>query len=261
MIVMLSRLTLALLLLASPAIATPLTFDASTIGGPVSNQPGELYLPAGNGSFPGMVVLHGCDGIGRHYREWAQRLASWGYATILVDSFRPRGVRNVCNEGMKVPPEEQAADAFAAAAYLRTLPTVRGDHIGVIGFSHGGWAVLKAVLSDMVTSLHATPFAAAVAFYPGCSAPVSPLVTDTLIMIGSDDDWTPPQRCERWHAAVPLAGHTLNLIVYPGAVHGFDAPRALGIYAGHHVGRNEPAAEAAIATAQQFLKQRLMPGR
>lgn len=257
---MLVRLTLALLLLAAPAWAAPLTFDASTVGGPLSNRPGELYLPVGNGPFPGMVVLHGCDGIGRHYRQWARRLAAWGYATILVDSFRPRGVRNVCNHGMVVPPEEQAADAFAAAAYLRTLPMLRGDRIGVIGFSHGGWAVLKAVLADFASSLHGTPFAAAVAFYPGCSAPVSPLVTDTLILIGSDDDWTPPRRCERWRNAMPPDGHALQMIVYPGAVHGFEGPRSRGVYFGHQVGRDDAAAEAAIATTQQFLQQRLLPG-
>jgi len=245
---MLCRLTLGLLLLTTPTIAAPLAFDASTVGAPRSNQPGELYMPDGAGPFPGMVVLHGCDGIGRHYRIWARRLRAWGYATILVDSFRPRGVANVCDQGQRVPPEEQAADAFAAAAYLRALPQVQGGRIGVIGFSHGGWAVLKAVLSGFAASLHGTPFAAAVAFYPGCSAPVSPLVTDTLIMIGADDDWTPPARCERWREAVPEAGHALQMIVYPGAVHGFDGPRARGVYFGHQVGRDPAAAEAAIAT-------------
>ena len=211
--IMLPRLSLALLLLVTPALAlshrappappdspaaapgAPVTIDAATVGGPRSNRPGELFMPPGTRPFPGMVVLHGCDGVGAHYRLLARRLAAWGYATILVDSFRPRGVTNVCNAGLEVPPEAQASDAFAAAAYLRTLPQVRADRIGVIGFSHGGWAVLKAVLSDVVANLHGTPFAPAVAFYPGCSAPASALVTDTLVLIGSDDDWTPAQRC------------------------------------------------------------------
>jgi dienelactone hydrolase len=60
----------------------------------------------------------------------------------------------------------QAPDAFAAAEYLRGLSNVRADRIGVIGFSHGGWAVLKAVLEDAVRTGPARPFAAAVAFYP-----------------------------------------------------------------------------------------------
>jgi dienelactone hydrolase len=84
----------------------------------------------------------------------------------LVDSFRPRNVQNVCNRGMAIPPELQAADAFAAASYLRSVPLVRPDRIGVIGFSYGGWAVLKAVLANSVAESGGRAFAAAVAFYP-----------------------------------------------------------------------------------------------
>ena len=93
---------------------------------------------------------------------------------------------------MDVPPALRAADGFAAADYLRSLPNVRDDRIGVIGFSHGGWAVLKAVLEEAIAQNHARPFAAALAYYPGCQRPDSPLVTDTLILIGDADDWTLP---------------------------------------------------------------------
>jgi dienelactone hydrolase len=82
---------------------------------------------------------------------------------------------------------------------------VRPDRIGVIGFSHGGWAVMKVVLAGTVQQNHATPFVAAVGFYPGCETPVSPLATDTLILIGDADDWTPVQRCQRWVAEAQRA--------------------------------------------------------
>ena len=243
---------------ASPA-GTVLSFDAGTVGGPVSNAPAELYRPEGTGPFPGMIVLHGCDGIGRHYRQWARRLRSWGYVALLVDSFRPRGVATTCNHGMDVPPLSQAQDAFAAAAYLRTLHDVRPDQIGVIGFSHGGWAVLKAVLASTVQHDQAMPFAAAVAFYPGCQKPDSGLATDTLILIGDADDWTPVDACRRWFSRVEKGAHVLEMKVYPGALHGFDAPHPPYQYAGHFVGRDPEAAEDAIALAQRFLAQRLAP--
>ena len=44
---------------------------------------------------------------------------------------------------------------------------VRAARVGVIGFSHGGWAVLKAVLADLVHPPGEPAFAAAVAYYPG----------------------------------------------------------------------------------------------
>jgi dienelactone hydrolase len=89
-------------------------------------------------------------GIGTHYRQWAGRLAEWEYAALLIDSFGPRGFKEVCNRGLLVPPEAQARDAFDGAAYLRAAPEVRAQRVGVIGLSHGGWAVLKAVKIDGV---------------------------------------------------------------------------------------------------------------
>jgi dienelactone hydrolase len=244
---------------ANTPTATTLPFNASTVGGPVSNQRAELFVPPGAGPFPAVVVLHGCDGVGPHYRDWARRLRAWGYVAILVDSFRPRGVSQTCNHGMVVPPQWQAQDAFGAAEYLRGLSNVRADRIGVIGFSHGGWAVMKAVLADTVRQDQATPFAAAVAFYPGCETPDSPLATDTLILIGDADDWTPVARCQRWYEAAQEAGHTLRIQVYPGALHAFDAPAMPHIAAGHYVGRDPQAAADAQARAQDFLAQRLSP--
>ena len=239
---------------AAPA-GGALSFGPDTVGGPVSNAQGEVFKPDGVGPFPAMIVLHGCDGVGRHYREWARRLRSWGYVAMLVDSFRPRGVSTVCNHGMDVPPLLQAQDGFAAAAYLRTQSDIRADRIGVIGFSHGGWAVLKAVLAGAAPR----PFAAAVAFYPGCQRPDSALATDTLILMGDADDWTPVAACRRWSNQVEKGPHTLAMKVYSGALHGFDAPHAPHSYAGHFVGRDPEAADDAIAVTREFLAQRLAP--
>jgi dienelactone hydrolase len=180
-----------------------------------------------------------------------------GYVAIVVDSFRPRGVTTVCNHGMLVPPQLQAMDAFNAAEYLRGLPNVARDRIGVIGFSHGGWAVLKAVLTDTVREARAKPFAVAVSFYPGCDPPHSALLTDTLILIGEADGWTPVERCARWRDMVEKDGHVLRMKTYPGALHSFDAPAMPHYHAGHYVGRNPEAAADALAETRRFLDARL----
>src|SRR6266850_4725927 len=78
------------------AIAQPLTFDGGTVGGPASNSRAELFVPMGAWPFPALVVLHGCNGVGRHVRLWAQQLTAWGYVAIVVDSLRPRGMSTVC---------------------------------------------------------------------------------------------------------------------------------------------------------------------
>jgi dienelactone hydrolase len=256
------NLLLAIFVLAcAPAIAQPLTFDAGTVGDPASGARAELFAPGGTGPFRAVIVLHGCDGVGRHDRLWAQQLATWGYVALIVDSFRPRGMNSICNHGMLVPPQLQALDGFNAANYLRTLPNVNGERIGAIGFSHGGWAVLKAVLAELVSQASAKPFAVAVAFYPGCDPPRSALQTDTLILIGDADDWTPVDRCARWRDTVEKNGHAMQMKTYPGALHAFDAPTMPHSYAGHYIGRDPDAAADALAETRTFLDARLALSR
>jgi len=251
----------ALALGCESAIAQPLTFDGGTVGGPASNARAELFVPMGAGPFPALVVLHGCNGVGRHERLWAQQLTAWGYVAIVVDSLRPRGMSTVCNQGMLVPPELQALDGFNAANYLRTQPNVDGERIGVIGFSHGGWAVLKAVLADLVSQASAKPFPAAVAFYPGCDRPHSRIETDNLILIGEADDWTPVDRCARWRDAVETNGHSVRMKTYPGALHSFDAPAMPHAFAGHYIGRDPEAAADALVETRRFFDDHLVPRR
>jgi dienelactone hydrolase len=243
-------------LITLPANGQPLTFDAGNVGGPRSDARAELFMPRGAGPFPAVVVLHGCDGVGRHYRMWARTLNSWGYAALVVDSFRPRGVTTVCNHGKLLPPALRARDAFNGADYLRSLPLVDPARIGVIGFSHGGATVLKAVLAETIDQASAKPFDVAVAFYPGCEPPRSALATDTLILIGEADDWTPVDRCIRWRDQAETNGHALRMKTYPGAVHGFEAPTMPHTYAGHYVGRDPEAAADAVIVTRAFLDER-----
>ncbi len=151
----------------------------------------------------------------------------------------------------------RAKDAFIAADYLRARDDIIAARIGIIGFSHGGWTVLKAVLASTVAQDKARPFGAAVAFYPGCDPPDSPLVTDTMILIGDADDWTPAARCTAWCEAVKRNGHALDIKIYPGALHGFDTAREPHIFAGHLTGRDPAAAGDAIAATHGFLAARL----
>jgi dienelactone hydrolase len=254
---MLSFLAVLVCAGAVPCAAETGGFDPGTVGAPRSGSSAELSLPAGAAPAAGVVVLHGCGGVVPHDRWWADQLSRWGYAALLIDSFRPRGYTEVCNRGALVPPETQARDAFDGAAYLRARLGRHDAPIGVIGFSHGGWAVLKAVLAGVVRQLGETPFAAAVAFYPGCDPPGAALETDTLILIGGADDWTPAARCERWRDGAQRNGHTLQLNLYPGALHAFDALTPPAWFAGHYIGRDSVAAADAIAETQAFFAARL----
>jgi hypothetical protein len=83
---------------------------------------GQLYQPAGGGPFPAVVFLHGCAGIDPVQGHWAYRLQQWGYVVLLVDSFGPRGVTNLCASPVALSPMDlqyvRMPDAYAAQAYL-----------------------------------------------------------------------------------------------------------------------------------------------
>ncbi len=240
---------------------TTVTVQSTTAGKP-QDLPATLLKPGGDGPFPAIVILHDCSGLGARSSgspgRWAQLLAAQGYVVLMPDSFLPRGFdQGVCTTaatGTQLAttfPNARVRDAYAALAYLRALPYVDGEHVGVMGGSHGGSTTL-ATLVDSVDPLappgegqHAG-FVAGIALYPGCGAayggwsverqwgtrgpaidyhgvykPVAPL----LILVGEKDDWTPAPDCQALAERAETAGYPVTVKIYPGAYHSFDSDR------------------------------------
>ena len=87
-----------------------------------------------------VVLLHGCNGNWRRLdQRWGKRIASWGYVTLTVDSFGPRGIDNTCTSGA---PVNLAFDAYRALNFLVQQPSVDPARVAVLGFSQGGWLAL-----------------------------------------------------------------------------------------------------------------------
>ena len=204
---------------------------------------------------PAVVVLHGCSGLSSHSTAIADRLGSWGYVALTVDSFSPRGITSACGRGLA----SQAFDAYAALRYLAGLEEVDAPRIGVIGQSMGGASVLNAVDHDMVGQYFAERFLVAIAYYPPCVLPGVMMMAPTMILIGEADDWTPADRCRQMIAKARPDGAPIALTVYPDAHHAFDVAwlqpgrNALG----HRLEYNEPAAKDAEKRMRAFLDAHL----
>jgi dienelactone hydrolase len=227
----------------------------------------RVALPATASEFtgrrPAVVLLHGSAGLFREhgdtcteepygrFTEWAQLLTERGYAVIMPESFYSRGS---CDR----PPSDyedpellvaRAHDAAAAANWLCGHPRVDCSRLAVLGFSHGAsvaMLVMHEDLSDAVDSrLHSLdypPFAAGVAYYPGCGLE-SELAneldeaeldryffpTGPMWIPHASKDWL-SERCEELRdpqvKAVAIdrdiEGDMFQLEIYPGARHGFD---------------------------------------
>ena len=212
---------------------------------------GVLVKPNGNGPFPAVVLLHGCTGLedGKTRSEaWSKRLVDWGYVTLQLDSFGPRGIIDVCNKWSSIIMRNRSHDAYDAKSYLSELSYVDRNRIAVLGWSHGGKTVLNIIEN---TYGDETPFTAAVAFYPPCSFLVQPNAP-LMILIGESDDWTTAYRCSQ---AMPsrTTEHEIILKIYPGAYHDFDWEGIDKLYLGHRLKYDPKAAEDAIVRVKDFL--------
>ena len=225
------RLAVALIVLVCAAVAhaagardsTTVTFQSVDRVDPREIS-AELFVPDGDGPFPALVLLHGSGGIGEFYDKWAVRFQAMGYVALVVDTLGSRG--------MEWHPGGtyyylQTADAYGALGFLRSHSLADADRIAAVGWSHGGRTAVRAAQvnpgASQIFPRRIGRFGAAVAFYPYCGE------TDVydiplLILIGEADDWTSANLCVGAMRAAEQMGSPVDvdLVVYPGATHGFD---------------------------------------
>jgi dienelactone hydrolase len=213
-----------------------------------------LLSPGAQGpeQYPAVVVLHGCDGLSSHIARIADRLGSWGYVALAVDSLGARGFASRCASVSL----DQAFDAYAALRYLAQQDFVDPTRIAILGQSMGGYSTLYAVDRDMLAQYFAERFRAAVAYYPACSVvPLPTFTAPVLILIGEADDWTPADRCREMVAHARPDSTPITLHVYPDAHHAFDIDvlKPGRSVLGHWVEYNELAAKDAEEKTRAFL--------
>jgi len=208
--------------------------------------------------YPAVVVLHGCNGMFGNSAVIADRLSSWGYVTLAVDSLGPRvsGIANRCDKEFP----DQAFDAYAALHYLSQLDFVDPARVAVFGQSQGGETALHAVVDgNFAAQSFKERFRAAIAYYPYCDTLMATVAAPSLILVGEADERIPVEVCRQMVARARSDGAPLTLIVYPGVHHNFDValltPGAR--YKGFWMEYNEPATKDAEEKTRGFLDAHL----
>ncbi|RJT41107.1 dienelactone hydrolase family protein [Mesorhizobium waimense] len=215
---------------------------------------GYLTRPPGEGLFPAIVALHGCSGLFPSVKQtWSERLSSWGYVVLVVDSFSTRGIRETCDRSLLA---DRVYDAYGALDFLSKYSFVDPQRIALMGFSAGGTTTLEAVQLGGAEQLMERKFKAAIAYYPNCSAANGDMMVPTLILIGELDDWTPAKKCQEMMAQRGGKGSAVQLDVFKGARHAFASPgfkTGTEDY-GHRVEYNAAAADQSISDVRVFLR-------
>lgn len=248
-------------MLAGAAHATEtVSFSSATDWGDPTKLTGLLSKPRGEGPFPAAVLLHQCNGLDDTVGpQWEKKLLGWGYVVLRVDSLGPRGLKNVCAyetkgsyDGDVFESDTRVEDANGAKQYLATLPYVAKDKIALIGWAHGG----AAVLFTLVTEAPKGPFAAAVALYPSCGVLMAEINAPLLILIGDKDTWSVAAVCKQLEQP-SLGTHRFERVMYRGAHHGFDESGADRTEHGHTVRYQAKAAADAGERIRAFLANHL----
>ena len=228
---------------------------------PVENDPqvkaiaGALVKPEGAGPFPLVIYMSGCAGVDippdrAMQKTLIEHLRSKGIATLIVDPFTARHEdQGVCEKTGSGPAIffRGAGDVAAARKVVAGMPEIDQKHVFLQGYSYG--AVASLIASDAKNPASASLGAAGVVvYYPYC-APDAERSVPTLVLVGDKDDWTPAKLCE----AIKDKPN-LDVVVLPGATHGFAMPMDQPVeYLGHHIAYDPKATEVAQARADAFL--------
>lgn len=98
---------------------------------------GDLYVPPGDGPWPGIVVCHGLGSRKERHADFGAYVAAQGLVALVFD-LRGHGE----SEGKL--DDHVLGDVGAAVEYLSARPEVAGKAVGIRGSSLGGHLAIQA---------------------------------------------------------------------------------------------------------------------
>ncbi len=179
---------------------------------------------AATGKRPGVLVVHEWWGLNDHARNQARRLAEAGYVGFALDMYGAGKVTTHPQEAQAFATEATKDAAVVAARFNAALDLLKRDphvdpaRIAAIGYCFGGGVVLNMARSGAdvadVVSFHGSL---------GTKTPADPgkVKARVLVLAGGADPFVPPEQVEAFRKEMQAAGARFEVVMYPGAKHGF----------------------------------------
>ena len=193
----------------------PDSFKGQTID--LAGTTAYLSLPAGNGPFPAIIVIHEWWGLNPNIKHWADRLAGIGWAALAIDLYS--GVvatdRDTAMKAMKSVDDAKAhATIHAAMEFLKSDPRILAPKRAVIGWCFGGGWSLQTALAE--------PVDGAIMYYGRPETDPSKLAVfkgKLLGVFGNKDEGITPKDVDKFEGALQQAG-------VHAEIHRYDADHA-----------------------------------
>lgn len=194
-----------------------------------------LAMPKGE-AVPGVVVIQEIFGVNDHIRDVTRRLAQAGYAAIApaiyqrqAPGFEAGYTEADLKKGREYKNQTKASellsDIRSAIDYLYSLPQVKKEGVGCIGFCFGGHVAYLAATLDRVKATASFYGAGIANSIPGGGEPTiarTPDITGTLYaFFGLEDELIPNEQVDEIEAALIKHNISHRVFRYLGAGHGF----------------------------------------
>lgn len=188
-------------------MSSPITFTAQD-GSQVS---GEIALPAGEGTAPGLVLVQEWWGLNDHIRSLIDRFAAAGFVTLAPDLYHGKIAKDATEAGALMTAldgKRALTDLAAAAQQLLAHPRVNGK-VGVIGFCMGG-------AYTFVAATRIPEISAAVPFYgiPPAGRADYTKAKPIMAHFAAKDGWATVAGAEAIKKEVEASGGSMVLHVY-----------------------------------------------
>ncbi|MES2306564.1 MAG: dienelactone hydrolase family protein [Gemmatimonadota bacterium] len=184
---------------------------------------GILEVPAAPGPHPAVLLLPGSYGWRPDYARFARSFADSGFVALAIDYYAESGRgASPTAEGRNWPVWQ--ATVRNAVAYLENTPAVADMPVGVVGYSRGAFLAISVAGS--------TPDIKAVVDFYGAGSDADPpddqipRFPPLLILHGEADSEVPVALAHRLFDRMRARGGDVEMHLYPGAQHVFNAPWA-----------------------------------
>lgn len=182
---------------------------------------GYLARPAGDGPWPGVVVIQEWWGLNDNIRDTADRLANAGFVALAPDLYYGQTAHEP-DEARKLAMALEYPDALrviqTAIDYLIDRDDVAPKRVGVVGFCMGGGLAWHG-------AAQLRGLGAAVPCYGGgpemTPEEAARIAVPVLAIYGELDHGVSPEVAWRRAALMDAAGVTNEMVIYPGAQHAF----------------------------------------
>jgi carboxymethylenebutenolidase len=192
--------------------------------------------PANRKDHPILIVISEIWGVHEYIRDCTRRFAKVGFCAVAPELFKREGgvaqipnVQDVLKIVLAQKREQTLGDLKAAADWAKTRPNVKTNALGVTGWCWGGSTVYQVAATNPDMKAAVAWYGPPARPYPGAAGPVTgfDLAKDIKIpllgLYGETDQNPKPEDAKRFGELVKQHNPKVEVVVYPGAGHGFHA--------------------------------------